>query len=275
MKFKKLLLFCSILSFCFSTVAQEQNFAVANIPDSAPLKLFLPSTDDDKKIVMASKELTNYIEKLARKKERMKEEKFLRHVFYSTHKKFLKKYTINSPLHKTLETGVYDCVSGSALYGIILTELGIHYKIRETKFHVYIVTEVNNKTQLFETTDPLGGYVDDIIMVKEREELYDKQQERAENVYVYGDKINEEIKIVQLAGLEYYNQGIAEYNKKNILESLNYFEKALRLYNCPRIQEIFKMSLNALANEVKYTKSIGLARSYEYYTRLLSTQSSF
>jgi hypothetical protein len=234
-----------------------------------PLNLFLNKTPEQNGDL--TKAISNRIDNFCNKLNTHRNKKnFLKYVFYRTHREFLNKYALNSPLYKTFENGNYDCVSGTALFALILEKLNIPYKIKETKFHVYIIANFNNAFQLLETTDPYQGFLDNLDEIRTREKEYLSQTLSAENLYVFKGDIFDEITLTQLAGLEYYNQGIIYFNEKNDLKSLSCFEKALELYKSPRIEEIFKMSLQSLASQVQYSKSVGLAQKYEYYSKLIN-----
>ena len=72
-----------------------------------------------------------FLEKLRSKRNQMKSDpRFFNYLFYKTHRKFLKQYQIHSSVEDLLRHGTYDCVSGTALYALILHHLGIEYEIK-------------------------------------------------------------------------------------------------------------------------------------------------
>jgi len=255
----------------FQNTFQEKIFTQLKTEKVNPLAAFLsldPTMSDEKyKRVAANFNL--FCEKLKAKKQRKKEEKFLKYVFFKVHKKYLREYQLNSPLFKTFELGQYDCVSGTAIYALILHNLNIPYIIKETKFHVYLLTEADDRQVLFETTDPEDGFITALAKIEESEKKYQEDEGRNNNYYVFKSSINEAINLKELSALEYYNMGVASFNQKNIVSSLDFFEKALRLYKSPRIQEIFIRTLEVLEKEAYQSKSIGLANRYRYYSKII------
>jgi hypothetical protein len=153
---------------------------------------------------------------------------FLKHVFYSVHKKMLGEYSQYVSFDKIFEeTQQYDCVTGTALYAIILQELGYEYEIHETDYHVYLVAKANAKEYLFESTDPLNGFAWRTSEIKLRQEMVNKTSVKinAQSAFsgvsssnetkqapVY---INNVVDLKALSGLHYYNQALKNFNEAN------------------------------------------------------------
>lgn len=56
------------------------------------------------------------------------------------------------------KNGNYNCVTATALYGLLLNDLGIPFSIKETPEHVYLIAYPKSDAILIESTDPLKGY---------------------------------------------------------------------------------------------------------------------
>ncbi|EAY29197.1 hypothetical protein [Microscilla marina] len=181
-------------------------------------------------------QLEGYIKYLATKRTRYKNErKFLKYLFFSTHKKFLKKYEMYQNFSEIFsEEQKYNCVSGTTLYALILQELGYQYSIRETAFHVYLIVHTPNYPKiLFDSTDPHHGFLYNPYVVRKRERHYTKNNQH---------KFNQEITLSQLIGLQYYNQGVHHFNKKIFGKALVKLSKAYQHYPSSRIKALQELA---------------------------------
>ena len=173
---------------------------------------------------------------------------YISYIFFKVHKKYLYSYLINSPTYKTFATGEYDCLSGTAIYGMVFTKLGIKYTIRETPFHIYMMVYDGENEYLIESTDPENGFLSDKEEIRQREALYAHAPVESE-YYKFEFTIDEKIQLTELAGLEYYNQGVLAYNDRKFEESFTNFEKALALYPSERIKQVLLFSLEMAYKE--------------------------
>jgi len=62
---------------------------------------------------------------------------------------------------RIFEAGIYNCVTASMLYALILDHYQIPYEIKEKPTHIYLVALPGKDNILFETTNPRGLYVPD------------------------------------------------------------------------------------------------------------------
>lgn len=174
---------------------------------------------------------------------------FLMGVFNLTHRQFLKEYHPYSSFSNIFDKGQYDCVTATALYSLLLTELGYEHEIIETKYHIFILIESIAGQFLMETTDPINGF--------------EYQKERIENrivQYQADDKLlagqlntSELIASVntvtprQLTGLLYYNQCVKNFNNHELVMANRLLSKAKQFYDSPRMQEMEKILLDQIA----------------------------
>ena len=86
------------------------------------------------------------------------EYRLLYHVFYKTHQAYLKKYKPVESFGRMLKTGEYGCLTGTALYALILNDLGYSFEVIETNYHVYLLINGAKQQYLFESTDPVYGF---------------------------------------------------------------------------------------------------------------------
>lgn len=156
----------------------------------------------------------------AGKKQKAKNDRhFLAKMFHKTHKKFLKKYKLNTPFAKTIQQGTYDCVSSTALFALMLEYAKYDYQIFETPNHVYIKVQTSKGVILLETTNRTWGFV-----------KYTKEINALEQSYhlLASPKA---ISLKELAGLQFYNQALDAIQKENYAQGTKLLCKAKMLYN--------------------------------------------
>ena len=199
-------------------------------------------------------ELDQFVLRLRDKRYRYKDqERFLEYVYYKVHQKYLRGYQSPSTLSDLIARKKYDCITGTALYGIILEKLGFDYTITETTYHVYLTLTVDNKLVLMESTDPLNGYMVDTEMIRAKIDSYNQDQggEAWNNRDYYRPfhQVSNEIDLIKLAGLQYFNQAAAAYNEHDLKQALRHLSMALELYPCARLQEMMVVMLNTLEHD--------------------------
>jgi tetratricopeptide (TPR) repeat protein len=171
--------------------------------------------------------------------------KQIKAVYSSVHATFLKKYSEEAYFTDIFESGNYNCVTASALYAMIFEDLGINYVIKETPVHVYLIAEPEGNEILVETTMPNKGilvfderfkknYVDYLHNSKfiSDSEYNSGSTDKLFNTHYSKDKA---IDLFQLAALQYYNQGIFQFQEKKYSLSAISLEKASLLYPSPNI----------------------------------------
>ena len=184
--------------------------------------------------------------------------RFLKQIFYSVHKKILgtyEQYVTFDALFQNEQK--YDCVTGTALYALILDHFGFDYDIHETDYHVYLVAYAQEKRFLFEATDPIYGFSSNSDEIDQRMNLVNLKSETIIKDYLKGigseDEALQNIKIIdnivtlsQLSGLHYYNQGLKYFNKGNYKKAFQMSIKAQGIYPSQRIKNassfIFSMA---------------------------------
>ncbi len=201
--------------------------------------------------------LRRFIENITLKKRRFKNEsQFLSHVFYKTHEKFLKTYTAHATVTDIFSKGEYDCVSGTALYAILLDQLNIDYTIKEFDYHVLLLINAD-KTYMIESTDPLHGFVEHKKEIHSRISDYANEAEKSVKLAKIGseksekqhpESINNDINLKQLLGLQYFNNAVYFYNKEMPVETITSLKHSLRYYNSKRIRAFKVHTFKVFAN---------------------------
>lgn len=226
------------------------------------LGLFIRSEFDD----LAPEEVKSYEENYAAIVNKLKEKKataksdamFLKHVFYTVHRKMLgeyEQYVTFSEIFKKEKK--YDCVTGTALYALILDELGIDYQVHETDYHVYLVAYAGGKEYLFESTDALAGFAWDPKEIAERRAFVNQESirintelamtglasnEKSTQGATYIDNV---VNLRQLAGLHYYNQALKQFNNNAHREAYKMIIIAQGIYPSQRIKNASSFMFSA------------------------------
>lgn len=181
------------------------------------------------------------------RQEKFKTEKqFLRYLFYRVQRKELRRYQQYVSLADQYSSGLYDCLTGTSLFYMYLTDLGYSVSLVETAFHIYLKVEGNNDLYLMESTDPLNGFVASGMSVKQKELEYTAADDTGS---VAG--ISSRVKTTQgngivksnltereLIGLHYYNQAIAAWNSQNASAAVALIDKAYFFYPSARIAHL-------------------------------------
>jgi hypothetical protein len=160
---------------------------------------------------------------------------------------------------ETINSGKYNCLTGTALYGVLLDYFDIEYSIIETNYHIFLLASTSEGTVLFEATDPVHGFVSDPDEVKNRI-LYYKQnviepETNNRKYYEYTFELYKAVTLAQTKGLMYYNLSIDAYNRQNFESAIHHLAMALDLYNSPRMHEFSSILLLAVA-ESKLDKKV-------------------
>lgn len=234
--------------------------------------LFYSIYDTKQEEKVALKYLNDYIDPIRNSvNSTNNRKKKIKHIFNKVHKTMFLYYSELIMFPEIFKSGTYNCLTGSALYSIVLDQFEIPYKIIELSNHVYIVAYPDDDEIIIESTVPDRGYlsVNDsykknyINFLKENklikpednlnfsiEQLFDK--------YYYE---NGKIDLEQLVGLHYYNYALALIIEEKYEASIQSIEKGLMFYNSPRLRMLYKTALELQISKQKYTEK----KSVQYY----------
>ncbi len=202
-----------------------------------PFELFLASDPEVTAIQFATfqNHLDNLVGQLSLLKDKTHDDlKFLEKAFYKVHRKELGWYENYISLSQTFETKKYDCLTGTALFALILDQMEIEYEILEFDFHIFLLAKANGNQVLMEATDPINGFVTDKAAIQERIKNAELSVE-VSSVYnkTYQKNV---IDLTSLAGLQYYNLAVDLFNKKEYKKASLFIQKADLLYSSERIK---------------------------------------
>jgi len=187
---------------------------------------------------LANEKFSAYFAHLRKKQLKYKtQDQFVEYAFYYIHKKLLKNYYEYASINQTLESGAYDCVTGTAIYSLFFTELEIPFSVIETNYHIYVLAFPDTKNEiLIETTDPLGGFISDPQQIAARKQLYlSNNAEVMENQIDLAWDVETRLKGTDLMGVLLFNQSIKQYNLGHKKEAIELATKAISYYSSNRI----------------------------------------
>ncbi|MFI5220252.1 MAG: hypothetical protein ACHQNT_12265 [Bacteroidia bacterium] len=201
----------------------------------------------------AHQKINNCVNSLRGMVENKSESKRVKITYDFVHKTFFKIYKFENSFCDIFNKGEYNCVSASALYGIIFSKLDIPYQVKETPQHVYLEAYPSTGKVLIETTSPEKGYyqfsdefaenyIKNLYKSKliSQEEMDTSKTTELFNKYYFS---SENISLMQLAGLQYSNYGIYNLDKKNYASAVDELKKAYYLYPSERNKYMLKMVL--------------------------------
>jgi len=189
------------------------------------------------------------VEKLDSKTKKS-DRQFLKNVFNITHRQLLKQYDQYAGFGELFEDGKYDCLTATALYSILLNELGYQHKIIETNYHIFLLVDTEDGQVLMESTDPLDGFEYQPERIENRMAQYKLDQENApanEPSYAFSYTLFDEVSPSELTGLLYYNQCVKAFNSQQWSKAIQLLEAAKMFYQSPRITEMENLLIQVVA----------------------------
>lgn len=206
-----------------------------------------------------------------RKEKFTADEAYLAEVFDYTHRKLLRSYVPYSQFNELMERGRYDCLSATALFSVLFTELGFHYQIIETNYHIFMMVDTARGSVLIETTDRFNGLVKGSDQIAARIKGYQQNQliSSNKNFYAYQATIYQQVSADHLIGLLYFNQAVRHYNNQQWELCGEKLDAAMTRYPSPRAEELavilfHSVQASQLSAEVK-------SRMSERYQKYLQT----
>ncbi len=231
----------------FSVSVSAQQFAIPShlaLPDAPTSKIevspvlfaqfiAIQSNSNPTNIQKQYLSLQHTAQHLNRKLKKSKStEQFLKYFFYHIHRTHLKRYESYATLSDLLDSGQYDCVSGTALYALLLDALQVQFSVREMTHHTYLEIPLNDGIAIIESTDPLGGFVSDELAIAQRLAQY--QSEEADPT-IYPQPIQAKVGMKELLGLSYFNAAVDYYNHHQFTPARQYLRQAIRWYPADRM----------------------------------------
>ncbi|GAB4471688.1 MAG: hypothetical protein OHK0057_15470 [Thermoflexibacter sp.] len=203
--------------------------------------------------------------------------KLLEKVFHTVFESHLRTYSPLADFPQTIEKNQFGCVTGTLLFALVLEKLGFDYHIYETNYHVYLMVSVGEDKVLIETTDRVFGFEKNKHLIAKRiqeyQRLYDAKRQSS-NVYVSIFKIEREISLIELIGLQYYNKATIAYNQKDYEKAMEALKKSMQLYDAERGTELMYLTLSQYLknNNLLEEKKDKLLKYRDFYLNKLAAK---
>ncbi|HEY3404544.1 MAG TPA: hypothetical protein VGK59_14240 [Ohtaekwangia sp.] len=239
-----------VLLFFLPILVQAQGDRITPYPTSKLAKYAALFQQPDN--IQSSFDLELFADKLELKKIKERDEKeFLKFLFRKTHQQILHSFKEYSSFSDLLDKGEYNCLTGTALYAVLLDHFGFTYTITETNYHIFLIAKTNSGNVLIEATDPANGFVDKSTEIEERINTYRQnviqQAQVGKSYYHFNFELYNTVTLDQMVGLLYYNRAVKAFNDKQLGESIQYLDRAFARYQSPRIDEFSKILLLSVA----------------------------
>ncbi len=203
--------------------------------------------------------LVNELDRIATKEK--KPLKVLRQVFQRTQQNILRVYTEHATVSQMLSEGKFDCVSGSAALALLLERYGFDFEIIETDYHVFILVTLEGSRIVLESTLRVGGMITSSSGIKTYLSKY--KSDGFSDSYITNHRIGDlkpnffdntifrSVSLIQLAGLQYYNDAISLFNKQAYEDASKQLVKASELYPSERIVGLRSMAEDLAFRSIK------------------------
>lgn len=196
-------------------------------------------------------DVSGFIRKIDQKHAEKNSTQFCRTLFNKTSREFFRHYTQETSFGKMLSNGKYNCLTGTALYALLLDHFAVPYTIIETNYHIFLLASTSDGKVLFEATDPLNGFIDNPGEIEKRIQQYKlNSTQRVTNdtrkYYAYNFNLYKPVNLNEIKGLLHFNLSIEAYNAKQFEVAINHLEHATALYNSPRTYEFSTVMLLAV-----------------------------
>ena len=241
------LLLASVVGFAQQPSTADEQGAALSVRTQHYLDLFL--RPDVCGTSIATEKIPRFIRDLENKKSVFKNDKdFLHYLFQKTHRKFLRHYKDYCTFDDLLNEETYNCLTGTALYALLLDHFDVAYEIVETNYHIFLMIKSTEGDLLFEATDEENGFVDSPIDIENRTNKYKALQPIAGRkiCYRYAFEFFNTINLEALVGLMYYNLSVDAYNNRMFSASIYYLDQATRFYQTERTEEFSRIILHRI-----------------------------
>ncbi len=185
------------------------------------------------------------------------ESKTLRRLFFAVQETFLKEYVLYSSFFQTIDSGKFDCLTGSVLYAVFLEEIkqkgnfGYTYQIVQMPTHVFIKIELSDKNEMiFESTNFDKGFIatQKVIEFYLQEQAKKAQEEtQNKNIVLLGvQEVNNLVTLETASALLYFNQGVLFFNQRKFGKSLKMAQNAFFYQKNEAFYDLMTLSLQEL-----------------------------
>ena len=193
---------------------------------------------------------------------------FLHHVFVKTNNTFLKKYSSDASFNEQMTTGLYNCLSATALYQLILAYYGFEADLIETNYHIFLIVRTEGGPVLIETTAGNEGFIDNPLEMQRRIDTYREQKPQkvvtSAKQYDYSTNYLDSVSTVAVLGLMHYNHAVRAFNTQKFGNAISHLHHALLLHRSPKMVEF----LHLLEQTVRQSKMVTDIQRQHYIDRI-------
>jgi hypothetical protein len=185
------------------------------------------------------------------------EAKTVRRLFFAVQETFLKEYVLYSSFFQTIDSGKYDCLTGSILYAIFLDEIkqkgnfDYTYQLIQTPIHVFIKIKLSDQSEIvFESTSLEKGFIAtpkgiDFFLQEQTKKI---EQATQNKILLLENKneLNNLITLEDASALLYFNQGVLFYSQRKFGKSLQMAKNAFYFQKNEVFYKLIQLSLQEL-----------------------------
>ena len=251
----------------YNSYFEQLSFLGYNNGEKDYLKLFLaidPLANTDR-YNLIRREIELELQALRTKKfNKAKPEKKISLLYESVNKNILMKYQENVSFPEIFTRGIFNCLTASAYYGLLLDSLDIPYVFKETYNHVHPLAYPRAGRINIETTDPVSGiqYFDEKLKVRfvnyllETKRISREDYEKTtvndlfNSYYLPGKSIGLE----ELTGLQYMNDALHLFTQDQYVNAFEQIKKAYFIYPSSKMLAVFQFILNSTLYESDFNQ---------------------
>jgi hypothetical protein len=217
-------------------------------------------------------EVNSFIQKLESRTNSFKTDKtFLHHIFVKAHQQFLSSFEPYASFSELLTDGSYNCLTATALYGVLLDHFNFDYKVVETNDHIFILCDTDAGKVLLETTDYESGFVDNPLAMEKRIASYEHSSVQRTNTKTYfrgSFEIMDTVKMTGMLGLLHYNHAARAYNEGRYDIAIAHLHHGFLLHRSIRMEELASI----LTVSITHNEKLHPAIKSEYLEKIQAMQ---
>lgn len=191
--------------------------------------------------------LVEFAEKMDAKRLSLNDDyAFLRTLYARVHSKFLKRYALHTSFAELLSEGRYDCLTGVAIYALLLDRYNYDYQVIETNYHIFMMVTTRKGTVLLEVTDPVDGFIMGKEAIDQHISMYragaqDPRAKSNNDTYEFTFDLFRTVTLPEITGLLYFNLAVDAFNQGRIETSQELLQAASAYYQSERIEEFSRL----------------------------------
>lgn len=243
------------LTLIQATGQEVNNYSLSVERATTELSQFLAisGAEEDSALLQRFDRLVNRLEKI--RERRNSDYAFLKSIFYKTHSSLLIEYDRLATMDQTLQKGEFGCLTGTALYALILEHFGYDYQIIELPNHVFIHLSLDEKSYVFESTLPSEGFMKTSVEMEQLLKQPWLTHRRISELTTVGNWFEDfkdlpnqytTINLQQLAGLQYFNESAKNYLNKDYTAAMDMVLRAYDLYPSERNEKLMQLIINKI-----------------------------